>query len=209
MLEMGMARDGRSGAARGGLSLPRRTVARLRANAVRVVGGLNPSAAVNDVILEAANADVRYRNGMTLPASAERLLADARRKRARHSTVLARNLQAAGIGRPKEVAAHHIVAHGDSRAFPSQELLFGWGIAINDADNGVYLPRSRRSVAADMPHAVKHAELHTGLYHLEVHTRLVDIDPDPAHVQAGREALRGIKAQLLDGTFPYRSGEEP
>ena len=209
MLETGMARDGTSGAARGGLSQPRRTVARLRANAVRVVGRLNPSAAVNDVILEAAKAEVRYRNGVTLPASAERLLADARRKGARHSTVLARNLEAASIGRPREVAAHHIVAHGDSRAFPSQELLFGWGIAINDVDNGVYLPRFKRSTVAGVPDAIKHAQLHTGLYHLEVYARLVDIDPDPAHVQAGREALRGIKTQLLDGTFPYRSEEQP
>jgi len=202
-----MARDGRPGAPRGGLRQPRRTTAQLRVNAARVVGGLNPNAAVNDVILEAAKAEVRYRNGVTLPANAERLLADARREGARHSTDLARNLASANIDRPKGAAARHIVAHGDSRAFPSQELLFGWGIAINDVDNGVYLPRFKKSIVTGMPDAIKHSVLHTGLYHLEVYARLVDIDQGAEHSQAGREALRGIKTQLLDGTFPYRSGD--
>lgn len=199
-----MARDGTSGKALNGLSQPRRTTAQLRVNAARITGRLNPNAAVNDVVLEASKAAVRYKNGMTLPMNAERLLADARRQRARHSTTLAQNMASASIDRPKGVAAHHIVAHADSRAFPSQELLSGWGIAINDEDNGVYLPRFKKSVVAGMPDAIKHAALHTGLCHLEVHARLVDIDPDAAHRRAGREALRGIKPQLLDGTFPCR-----
>lgn len=171
MMEMEVATDGTSGNAPGGLNKPRRTTAQLRVNAARVTGKLNPNSSVNDVILEASKAAVRYRNGVTLPASAERPLADARCQRAKHSTTLARNMASASSGRPKGVAAHHIVAHGDSRSFPSQDLLFGWGTAINDVDNGVYLPRLKNSVVAGMPDAIKHAGLHTGLCHLEVYAR--------------------------------------
>lgn len=69
------------------------------------------------------------------------------------------------------------------------------------------LPRFKKSIVTGMPDAIKHSVLHTGLYHLEVYARLVDIDQGAEHSQAGREALRGIKTQLLDGTFPYRSGD--
>lgn len=187
----------------------RRTTAHLRVNAARVLGAGNAVAAVNAVLAEADKDEVRYRNGVTLPIAAKRLLADARRRNARHSDTLARNLAAAKVERPAGVAAHHIVAHGDARAFPSRELLFGWGIAINDVDNGVYLPRNRRSHVPSLPHAVKHSTLHTGLYHLEVYARLVDVAIGHEHAQAGRDSLRGIKAELVDGTFPFRPEGKP
>lgn len=203
-----MASEKPSNVIAGRLNEPRRTIAHLRANAARMVGDANPIAAVNDVVLAATKAGSRYRNGVTLPAGAQRLLADARRKDLRHSSILARNMAAAGASRPAHAAAHHIVAHGDARAFPAQDLLFGWGIAINDADNGVYLPRFRSSVIDGAPHALKHATLHTGFYHLEVYARLVDIAPEREHSESGRAALRGIKAELSAGTFPYRPEDD-
>jgi hypothetical protein len=121
----------------------------------------------------------------------------------KHSGILADNMTAAKVSRPTGVAAHHIVAWQVPRAFPSQELLFGWGIGINDADNGVYLPRFKSTVVDSLPHARKHSGLHTYVYHSEVYARLVDIPGEREHSDSGREALRGIKAELIAGTFPY------
>jgi hypothetical protein len=52
-----------------------------------------------------------------------------------------------GTDRPKNVCAHHVVASGDIRAEDSREVIFEFGIGINDADNGVYLPRFKNIAA--------------------------------------------------------------
>lgn len=36
-----------------------------------------------------------------------------------------------------------------------------------------------------------------------VYARLVDIPGEREYSESGREALRGIKAELIAGTFPY------
>ena len=49
--------------------------------------------------------------------------------------------------------------------------------------------------------------MHPGLpacvYHSGVHARLADIPGECEHRESGREALRGIKAELIAATFPY------
>ncbi len=165
--------------------------------------GTNAYEMRNDLILQQKKDELCYAKGRTVSGSAKVLLADARRKRAGHSAVLAANIVAAtGKARPDEVAAHHIVASGDRRAFRSQTRLFGWGIAINDADNGVFLPRNRKSVVPSLPDATAHSVLHTDRYYLEVYGRLRVVDVEDR--RAGRLELRSIKRELVSGEFPFR-----
>jgi hypothetical protein len=103
------------------------------------------------------------------------------------------------------VVAHHIVASGDEEAADSRALLFGWGIGINDADNGVCLPRYRVSSIPLHPSAPKHSELHTKVYYHQVFIRLdAAAEVDAKDQKVGRSALREIKGDILQGTFPYR-----
>ncbi len=72
-----------------------------------------------------------------------------------------------------------------------------------DVDNGVCLPRFVKTKVKSLPDARKHAPLHTYIYYEEVHLRLVEVGPERENCQAGREALRGIKNELVAGNFPY------
>lgn len=147
--------------------------------------------------------------GRTKPASRKSLDAEAMRRRANHSSTLTTNMLAAQIPKPSgEVDAHHIVSARSKNAYASRNLLYGWGIGINDVDNGVFLPRNRKVTVVDpsLKNAVKHSVVHTRLYHLSVFNELKQ-----AHINdcaGGRDRLRGIRLDLIDGTFPYRKGDE-
>lgn len=175
----------------------------LRITAGMIFRAGNGHAAANELIIEAEKDKIRYRNGKTLRASVKRLMADARSS-ARHSVTLSRNMVAGGQIRPAEVAAHHIVARKDLGADRSRKLIFGWGVAINDVDNGVYLPRWKSSHVPSLPKATKHSVVHTEQYHLEVWFRLNAVAAFEAKdSQGGRIALRTIKNELIEGVFPY------
>jgi hypothetical protein len=100
---------------------------------------------------------------------------------------------------------HHIVSSTHPRAELSRRLLFGWKIGINDADNGVYLPRDKASELSGMPNAIIHEGLHTKICHLQVQSHLrAAADIDSRKTIMGRNALRAIKDMLIQGIFPYR-----
>jgi hypothetical protein len=176
---------------------------RIRASGARAPRGVNAHAVANAQFIDRRKTEIRYKNGRTLPTSARKLLADARSRELKHSAVLSNNMMDSGQTRPDDVAAHHIVAWQHRDAFPSQRLLFGWGIGINDADNGVYLPRFRKSAVPSLPQAHKHSSLHTWVYYTQVFGRLVLIEPERKNSPAGRGALREIKSELVAGVFPY------
>lgn len=69
------------------------------------------------------------------------------------SRMLGRALEAAGHARPPGSAAHHIVAGGAQRAAPARAVLDRFGIGINDAANGAFLPSG------------VHARIHTNAYY--------------------------------------------
>lgn len=141
------------------------------------------------------------KSGQTMPTTVAILIMDAARN-ANHSRTLARNInKATGTPRPQDVAAHHIVARVDYRAHEGRKYLYGWGIAINDIDNGLYLPRYAHSIVPSLPKAVVHQTLHTDIYYLAVNTRLAQIDPTKP--DQGRKELRAIKKDLLNGSFPH------
>lgn len=168
--------------------------------------GTNPIALLNDHILQEAKLKVCKAHydklGMSIPMSAIMLAMDADRN-IRHSRTLATNINKANKGqtRPDFTDAHHIVGRLDIRAVMARAILFNWGIAINDADNGVYLPRYLTTIVPSLPNATNHQGIHTDAYYVTVTTRLLPIKNDP--VAAGRSALRQIKADLVAGTFTY------
>ena len=104
--------------------------------------------------------------------------------------------------------ASHRCRRRPSEATRSHKRLFPWHIAINDADNGVYLPKYKSTVVETLPKAIKHAGLHTTLYQLEVFARLRLVPAEFANREDGRKSLKTIKKELLDGTFPYRKEDQ-
>lgn len=141
------------------------------------------------------------KQGIALPMAAMQLALDALRP-IRHSRTLTTNINRANPGQPKpdDTDAHHLVGRIDYRAHGSRLIIYGKGIAINDADNGVYLPRYKTSFVPGMPNAHAHQNMHTFTYYANVELRLIDVADQPA--AAVRLTLRTIKGELLAGTFP-------
>jgi hypothetical protein len=155
----------------------------------------------NQLLEQRRLARVRYQNGVTLPASAKRLRADAARK-TRHSRILARNiLKSTHQVKHIQADAHHIVAAGDKRASRSRGILFRWGIGINDADNGLYLPKRWVSQVPGLGAATAHQTIHTTAYHLAVTAQLALTRP--SNQETGRLTLRDIKSDILSNEFEY------
>jgi hypothetical protein len=186
-------------------SRPDLNMLELRIGANRVTNGSVAYEIGNEVAIKRKKREALYKNGFTLPVTAERLIAEAERTN-RQSAKLARNMKASGQDRPadaapKTVHAHHVVAATDPSADESRRMLFRWGIGINDVDNGVFLPAYKDTIVSSLPKASKHVLVHTDRYHVNVLARLTlapsDSSPD------GRLALRQIKQELIDGVFPY------
>ena len=149
----------------------------------------------NALLLKRRKDRIRYKNGYTLPSSAELLLENAKNNDYNHRRTLARNVAKIDAKlRPENVCAHHIVARADREAERSRRRLFGWGIGINDGDNGVYLPMHQIGMPG-YPNAVHHRPYHSPAYHLAVFMRLLQ----ERGVEGGRKELRSMKADLLAG----------
>ncbi|MBD8879572.1 AHH domain-containing protein [Rhodanobacter sp. 7MK24] len=159
---------------------------------------VNPYGVRNDLLTRKEKARVRYNNGVTLPTSAEQLLANAERRDYNHRRTLSRNIvKATTQSRPASTCAHHIVALRDPEATNSRALLFGWGIGINDADNGVFLPQSSTGLPG-YPNAPRHNPHHRVAYHLAVYDEL----QYAGNTQQGRATLRFLKTKILSGALP-------
>lgn len=201
-----MAFDKASGAEADPLLQPDSNLLDLRIAAGQSMHQGNPIEAINSIKLESQKDKIRYKNGQTLAPRAKKMFAETLRKnaesKARHSKQLASNMIAAGEVRPAGVAAHHIVAAKEAAATESRKLLYGWCIAINDVDNGVFLPRWKSSHVPSLPDATKHSVVHTELYHVAVYDRLSNVDRKDRKI--ARIALKTIKQDLVDGVFPYK-----
>lgn len=137
------------------------------------------------------------------PYTVEQLRYDADRDGS-HRRTLSRNIERAGFAKPKNVCAHHIVAHREPEADLARERLYAWGIAINDADNGVFLPRfeDQRKRMREFPDATYHGAIHTVVYYARVYQRLLLADDHDS--ESGRAQLRRMKGDMQAGKFPYR-----
>lgn len=102
------------------------------------------------------------------------------------SRALARALEKAGEVRPPDSAAHHIVAGSAPDAVAARLTLQKFGIGINDAENGIFLPTQR------------HVRLHTSEYYFAVNSEVATA----ASKEDVIRALRAIKRRLQAGEFP-------
>ena len=112
------------------------------------------------------------------------------------SKKLGSNLEDSGAPRPDDTAAHHIVAGTDPRAGVARQILAKFGIDINSADNGTFLPKN--SNVPNPNGAQVHSTLHTDAYYREVDQLL----SKATSRQQAIAILNYIRQQLLAGTFP-------
>lgn len=90
---------------------------------------------------------------------------------------------------------------GHPRAQESRRILFDWGIGINDADNGVYLPKKWLPKLQDLEMATAHEVIHSPDYYFEIEARLAVVQFEDT--QVGRLTLREIKGEILLDQFTY------
>ncbi len=117
--------------------------------------------------------------------------------------VLRENLEHDGIPVPAGHAAHHMVLKrgGGHWGEVAREELERLGIGINDADNGVPLPGTNRprGTVDEPTGGPYHGTIHTQAYYREIAERLGRAQTE----EEGREALRQIRQDIIDGTFPH------
>jgi hypothetical protein len=113
-----------------------------------------------------------------------------------NARILAQNLKKAGKIRPPNSAAHHIVAGNSPRAAEARAILKAEGIQINEASNGVFLPKN--SKVPNPGCSSVHSRLHTNVYYDAVNAALRN-----AAKGTVRDVLRDIAKQILSDTFTY------
>ncbi len=112
------------------------------------------------------------------------------------SKKLADALITAGIKRPDGTDAHHIVALGHRLAAESRRILAQFGVKIDEAVNGVFLPSNMKSSNP------KNAIVHATLANNHKYYKIVEIALQEAKSQADVIQILGrIRKALLDGTF--------
>lgn len=109
------------------------------------------------------------------------------------SRALGANLEAAGMTRSRSSAAHHIVAGGSQRAAEARAVLARYGIDINAAENGVFLPLNR--AAANPTGAAVHSTLHTNAYYSTFNDLLLSAGTRAEAL----DALAYLRQSLLGG----------
>jgi hypothetical protein len=106
-----------------------------------------------------------------------------------------------GIPVPTDHEAHHMVLKkgGGPAGAKARTILREAGISINDGANGVPLPRLHPGEGIVPEAATDHDTIHTRVNSRAVLERLEPVRGDP---DAIRGALRSIRREILDGTFP-------
>ena len=89
-------------------------------------------------------------------------------------------------------AAHHIIAGSSQKAEEARKILEKYGIDINDAENGVFLPTEEGS-----SESAYHPKLHTNEYYSKVNEML----SQATSKEDVLDILDDIREQLLDGIF--------
>jgi len=118
------------------------------------------------------------------PASQE--LSPEQQQVAPSSRTLARALEKSGEVRPPNAAAHHIVAASAPDALPARTILQKYGIGLDEAVNGTFLPIDQ------------HVRLHTRSYYAAVNDAL-------SNAKSKEDVVRiidSIRRRLKAGGFP-------
>jgi len=112
------------------------------------------------------------------------------------SRALARYLEISGVKRPAGYEAHHIAAGTASLAEPARTVLKSFGIGINDAVNGVFLPADKATQI--IAGKTFHRSLHTIPYYEAVNNALEPLTTRQQVI----DKLRSIARALEAGEFP-------
>lgn len=112
------------------------------------------------------------------------------------SRKLGKNLIRSGASRKPGEHAHHIVAHGEPDAAQIRGILEKFGIDINSAENGVFLPGYKKS--PNPFGAAVHLSTNTGPYYKSVNAML-NKATNRSEAAATLDYLRG---RLLSGPWP-------
>ena len=111
----------------------------------------------------------------------------------KYPSKLEKNMIAAGHEIPNHpYNAHHIVAQNHPKAQEAREALERWGVDINDASNGAFLP-----VKKDVSDAAYHPSLHTDDYYKKINEEL----QKATSKESVLDTLASIQTRLLNGTF--------
>lgn len=113
------------------------------------------------------------------------------------STTLGKNLITAGEKKPLGSAAHHIVPAGAPGSAKARKILQKYGININSAINGVFLP-GRLFIDFDVKNAIIHNGPHPSEYIRAVNDRILQADANGGE-QAVINELKDMKKSLLSG----------
>lgn len=147
--------------------------------------------------ISAVSTAMFVRSGKIMSASVNKLSKTV--QRAPSSRKLGRNLENANLGersvRPTHKhASHHIVAGYSRKAADTRKILKKFGVGINDAINGVFLPTTK-----GVSPACYHPKLHTNAYYNTVHSMLKQASSKSEVISI----LNKIADMLLKGTFPH------
>jgi hypothetical protein len=112
------------------------------------------------------------------------------------SRALARYLEISGVKRPPDYSAHHIVAGNDADAAFARSVLSKFGIGINEAVNGVFLPANKATQV--IAGKTIHASLHTDAYYRAVNDALRGLTTRQEVI----DKLQNIARALEAGEFP-------
>jgi hypothetical protein len=139
-----------------------------------------------------------YKSGFTKPLSSLALHLEAERD-TQHSSKLWRNMkneaksEGETASKTKEHEIHHVVAARASDAHVSRRIIFGVGIGINDARNGINLQRAI------------HRPIHTDNYYFEVNFRLLAIE-DALKTTSLTDKESGIEQELQNMALEIENG---
>lgn len=98
------------------------------------------------------------------------------------STLLGKNMvKKSGIPKPPNTAAHHIVPENDKEAQDARDIMNKYGIDINGADNGVFLPTKNNG---GVDPGITHNGRHPKDYAIEINKRI-----DNADIIGGKQAV--------------------
>jgi hypothetical protein len=114
-----------------------------------------------------------------------------------HRYWLEKAMKAAPFNRLRDVgeALHHIVAHGDGRAEIARQKLAQFGINIDEAFNGVFLPATSKSPNAKG--SIVHSMVHSKDYYFKVEAFLNGAKSKKEVIRR----LQRIRETLENGTF--------
>jgi RHS repeat-associated protein len=110
---------------------------------------------------------------------------------------LRKAMNAAGKPEPATPhSPHHIVAGNSPKAAPARAQLDKFGIGVNDAENGVWLPRSSSS---PNPNGMSvHSKIHTNEYY----DRVNDLMSGARNRSEALDVIEHMRQQLIGGYWP-------